>query len=150
MGRTDRRAPSTDEAPEQSAANTPPGRTTAEWTTFAISLAITLALAGAALVEHVLLDEPPGTRLTVTVAADRATRQDDRYYVPFTVANDGAEPAENVVVLFEVKRGEETVEESTADVAFLPTSGSAEGELVTALDPAQHAIEARVATLQLP
>ena len=150
MGRTDRRAPSTDEAPEQSAANTPPGRTTAEWTTFAISLAITLALAGAALVEHVLLDEPPGTRLTVTVAADRATRQDDRYYVPFTVANAGDEPATDVTLVFEVRRGETVLEESTADVPFLPIRGSEDGQLVTSFDPASHEIAARVGTLHAP
>lgn len=46
--------------------------------------------------------------------------------------------------------GEETVKESTADIDFLPSSGSAEGELVTTLDLATHTVEARVATLQTP
>jgi uncharacterized protein (TIGR02588 family) len=71
-------------------------------------------------------------------------------YVPFTIANTGAAPAENVVVLFEIKRGEEPVEESTAEVAFLPNSGSAEGELVTAHDLTTHTVEGRVATFQEP
>ena len=55
----------------------------------------------------------------------------------------------NVVVLFSIKQGDETVEESTADIAFLPNRGSSEGELVTALDLATHTVEARVATIQI-
>ena len=150
MGRNDHRAPSTAEPRGQPTTSRPPGRTIAEWSTFAISAVVTLALAGAALVEHFLLDEPPGTLLTVTVAADRATRQDDRYYVPFTVANAGDEPATDVTLVFEVRRGETVLEESTADVPFLPIRGSEDGQLVTSFDPASHEIAARVGTLQAP
>ena len=135
---------------EQGTETRPKPRTIAEWTTLAVSLLITFALVGAALYEYVAQDEPAGTWITVRVAVDQAERREDRYYVPFTVANAGAEPAENVTLVFEVKRGEEVLEESTTDIAFLPNSGSEEGELVTAFDPAQHEITARVGTLQAP
>ena len=135
---------------EQGTEARPKPRTTAELTTLAVSLLITLALVGAALYEDFAQDEPAGTWVTVRVAVEQAERRGDRFYVPFTVANAGAEPAENVTVVFEVKRGEEVLEESTAEIAFLPNSGSEEGEVVTAFDPAAHEIAARVGTLQSP
>ena len=125
-------------------------RSTAEWTTLMASALVVLLLIGAALYEHFLRDEPPGVHIAVELALDRVEERDGLTYVPFTVVNTGAAPAENVVVLFEIKQGDETVEESTADIAFLPNSGSADGELVTALDLATHTVEARVATIQIP
>ena len=128
----------------------PGPRSGAEWTTLAVSAVVVAALVGAALYEEFARAEPGGTRLRVTVAVDSAEEREGAYYVPWTVENDGDEPAEAVTLVFTVKRGEETVEESSVDVPFLPTSGSAEGELVTAFDPATHTIEARVGTLQVP
>jgi len=131
-------------------ADRPEGRSAAEWTTLAASALVVALLVGAALYEHFVRDEPAGVRIAVEVALDQAEARDGVTYIPFTVVNTGRAPAENVVVLFEITLGGETVEESTADIAFLPTSGSVEGELVTALDPATHTVEARVATVQTP
>lgn len=128
----------------------PRGRSAAEWTTFALSVVVVAALVGVALAEQFLRREPAGVLVAVAVATDRAEERGGRFYVPFTVANDGAEPATNVAIVFEVRRGETVVEESTADVPFLPVDGHQEGELVTALDPATHEIVGRVGTLQAP
>lgn len=135
------------------AAEGPPpdrGRSAAEWTTFAVSVVVVAALVGVALAEEFLWREPAGVRVTVAVAIDRAEERDGRFYVPFTVANDGAEPATDVSIVFETRRGETVVEESTATVPFLPVDGAEEGELVTALDPATHEIDARVGALLAP
>jgi uncharacterized protein (TIGR02588 family) len=125
-------------------------RSIAEWTTLIVSALFVAALVGAALYEHFAREEPPGVRIAVELALDEADVRGGLTYIPFTVVNTGADPAESVVVLFEIKQGEETVEESTAEIAFLPNSGSADGELVTALDLGTHTIEARVATLLFP
>jgi len=144
-------APSEDgQDPEGATSEQPVRRTTAEKVTLAASVVIVALLVGAALWEQFVLDEPDGSWVEVTVAVDRAERRGGLTYVPYTVANRGRDPAENVTVVFEFKQGEETVEESTADVAFLSNSGEVEGELVTALDLATHTIEARVGTLQVP
>jgi len=129
---------------------TPRARTTAEWTTLIGSLAVVLALVGAALYEHFGQDEPSGTWLEVEVAPERAVQRGDEFYVPFVVMNRGSKPAEDVAVIFEVMDGETLVEESTIQVPFLPNSGSAEGELVTTHDPATHTIEARPAAILTP
>ncbi len=88
--------------------------------------------------------------MSVQVDVTAAKQRDGLFYVPHTVVNTGGQPAENVAVVFEVKRGEEIVEESNAEIPVLPNSGSATGESVTALDPTTHTVEARVASLQLP
>ena len=128
----------------------PARRTTAEWITFAVSLLVTAALVGAALYEHVVEEGPPGPLVTVALALDRAERRGDAYYVPFTVANAGAAAAADVGIVFEVRRNEEVLEESTTTIPFLPVEGTAEGEMVTVLDPAQHEVVARVGTLLGP
>lgn len=128
----------------------PEPRTTAEWVTLIISGLMVALLVGAAIYEHVVRDEPPGIRIAVEIALDQAEERNGLTYVPFTVRNSGQAPAESVVVRFEIKQGDETIEESTAEFDFLPNNGSAEGELVTALDLGAHTVRAQVSTVQRP
>jgi uncharacterized protein (TIGR02588 family) len=114
------------------------------------SLIVVALLIGAALYEQFAREEVPGTWISVDVAIADAVRRDDAFYIPFTAINRGAEPAEDVTIIFEIKSGDETVEESTVVIPFLSNSGSADGELITAFDPATHQIEARPATLLSP
>jgi uncharacterized protein (TIGR02588 family) len=125
-------------------------RSTAEWTTLIGSLVVVALLIGAALYEHFAREEVPGTWISIDVATDEAVQRDDLFYIPFTAANRGTKPAEDVTIMFTIERDGETVEESTVTVPFLPNSGSADGELITAFDPATHQIEARPATLLSP
>lgn len=122
----------------------------AAWTTFAVGVAITLALAGAALYEQFVRDEPAGTWAPATIKSERGTHRGEHVYVPFTVANEGGDPAAGVEVASEVKDGETILEDATGDVAFLPVEGPTSGELVAAYDPVAHDIAARVGTLQTP
>lgn len=125
-------------------------RSAAEWTTLLVSLTVVFLLVGAALYEHFGREEPPGTEIEVRVLSAEALLRSDLYYVPFKVINRGAAPARDVTVVFEVKRGEEVVEESTVLIPFLANSGSADGTVMTGFDPATHLIEARPATLLNP
>lgn len=127
-----------------------PGRSAAEWTTLALSAAVVATLVGVALVEHFLLDEPPGVRVAVSVAEGAAERRDGVYYVPFEATNRGGEPAADVTIEFEVRRGGEVLETSSATVPFLPIGGSAGGEIATELDPAAHEVVGRVGNLLAP
>ncbi len=143
---TDARDAQQDERPDQK----PEGRTAAEWVTLVVSLVIVVLMIGAALYEHGVEDEPPGVRVAVTLDLAAAEERDGLTHVPWTVENNGQDPAEAVVILFEITAGEETVQESTAEIAFLPNGGTAKGELVTDLDLATHTISAQVVTFQLP
>ncbi|MCC6971629.1 MAG: hypothetical protein IT434_15565 [Phycisphaerales bacterium] len=125
-------------------------RTSAEWATLIGSVVVIALLVGVALYEHFGGDEPHGVRIAVDLALDQVDVRDDINYVPFSAVNTGSDPAQDVVIHVEIKKGEETVEESTLEIAFLPNGGSVEGELVTRLDLSLHTIEARVASFQTP
>lgn len=128
----------------------PEGRTTAEWVTLGVSIVIVALMIGAAIYEHVARDEPAGVRVAVRLDLEGARERDGLTYIPWTVENTGRDPAEQVVIQFEIMLNGEPVQESTTDITFLPNGGRAEGELVTDLDLATHTISAHVATLQTP
>lgn len=125
-------------------------RSTAEWATLIGSLIVVALLIGAALYEHFAREEVSGTWISIDVAVDEAVQRDGVFYVPFTATNRGAKPAEDVTIVFTISGDGETVEESTVVIPFLPNSGSADGEVITAFDPATHQIDARPATLLSP
>jgi uncharacterized protein (TIGR02588 family) len=126
------------------------GRNAAEWVTLAVSIVILAAFLGAALYEHFLLDEPPGAILRVELQLGEAERRGDRFYVPFEVTNSGGEPASDVVLLFEVRQGEEVIEESDATIPFLPSDGVESGEVVLMSDPAEYEVTAQVGNYLAP
>lgn len=126
------------------------GRNAAEWATLAASIVILAAFIGAALSEHFLRDEPPGAVLRVELQLDQTERRGDRFYVPFVVANTGGEPASDVALLFEVRQGEEVIEESDAMIPFLPSDGTETGEVVLMSDPAQFEVTAQVGNYLMP
>lgn len=128
----------------------PAGRNVAEWVVLIASALIVAGLVGLAIYEYVIRDEPPGVRISVEVHVDQAQERDGAWYVPFSIHNNGAEPAQSVVVSFSVIQGDQVMEESTTEFAFLPNGGSAKGELVTTLDPASHEFKAAIASIQVP
>ena len=128
----------------------PQHRTTAEWTTLAISTVVVLALVGAALAEIFRRDDPSGAVITVEVAVDRAEVRDGQTYIPYEIRNDGADAATDIVAIIEFTQGEQVVEETTVDIALLASHDVVEGEVVTTLDLDAHTVEARISTLQIP
>ena len=128
----------------------PRHRTTAEWTTLAISAAVVLTLVGAALTEIFLRDDPSGAVVTIVMAVDRAEVRDGQTYIPYEVRNDGGEAATDIVAVVEFTQGEQVVEETTVDIALLASHDVVEGEVVTTLDLAAHTVDARISALQIP
>ena len=128
----------------------PKDRTVAEWTTLAISAVVVLALVGAALAEIFLRDDPSGAVVSIELAPDDAEVRDGQTYIPYEVRNDGADAATDIVALVEFSQGDQVVEETTVDIALLASRDVVEGEVVTMLDLAVHAVEARIGALQVP
>ena len=128
----------------------PGPRSTAEWTTLGISAVVVLFLVGTALAEVFARDDPTGAWISIDIALDEAEVRDDQTYVPYTVRNDGADAVTDIVVVFEILQGETVAEETTIDIPLLSSHGTAQGELVTALDLSTHIVEARVGAVQLP
>ena len=128
----------------------PRQRTVAEWTTLAISAVVVLALIGAALAEIFLRDDPSGPVVAIELAVDQAEVRDGQTYIPYEVRNDGADAATDIVAIVEFTQGDQVVEETTVDIALLASHDVAEGEIVTTLDVAAHAVGARISAVQLP
>ena len=125
-------------------------RSVAEWTTLGISAVVVAALVGAALVEVFLRDDPAGARISVEIALEEAETREGETSVPFTVRNDGANAAKEIVVVFEILQGETVVEETTVEFALLASHGVDRGVLVTAQDLKSSTVSARVGAMQTP
>lgn len=122
------------------------GRTTAEWTVFAVSAAVVLvvlALLGAQLLGS---EEP-----AAPVARQRGEIQEaaGRFYVPVDVTNEGDLTAADVQVIAELTIGGETVD-GEQTVAFL--AGSETERLVFSFDddPADGELVVRVGGFSKP
>lgn len=139
-----------DERPEADA-----GRdewSTAERTTFALSVIIVLALAAVAVVQHFSRPAAATATIEISVAADQAERRQETYIVPFRITNVGAVGVREVTVRFEVvpAAGGEAVDELSVILPVLPGAGFEAGRLTITDDPATHAITGRVESYLVP
>lgn len=125
-----------------------PQKNALEWTVFAVSLALVLAVAGFLLYDA-FGGAPPGPpRLVVRPGEPRP--EGDMLTVPVVVENTGEQAAEQVLVVVAVRQaggGEETAE-LTFDL--IPRHGSAEGQIAVPLSGAVEAVEGHVASFRLP
>lgn len=137
-------------APEESRAEETNGRRPAEWVTLAVSLLIVSVLMGAALYEHFMNDEPSGVHIQVAVDVDHAESRDGQSYIPFSVTNTGREPAEQVVIQFDLTDTSGSVEESTVEIPILPSGGVSHGEIITTQEITDVTIDARAVNFLEP
>jgi uncharacterized protein (TIGR02588 family) len=128
----------------------PEGRNAAEWVTLAVSAVIVAAFVALALYEQFERNGPEGALISLEIGVEGAEQRGELYYVPFTVSNDGAAPAEDVTIDFTISSGDQVVQETSVLIPFLAANDSADGELVTAQDPATHTIEGQPSTLIVP
>jgi uncharacterized protein (TIGR02588 family) len=128
------------------------GWTSAERTTFIISVLVILVLAGTAVVEYVNRRPEATATFEVTVDAEQAEQQADSYAVPFSVMNSGGAGAREIIVRFEVASvdSDEVVEELSILIDMLPVRAVEEGVLLIVHDPATHTIRGQVESFLLP
>lgn len=120
-------------------------RTSAEWTTFAVSVAILLVVAGAIVAEA--LRSNTDARPVATVTATE--RIGDDFHVRVTVENDGDKAAANVQVVASLEIGGETTEgDQTVD--FLAGNDVEELVFVFADDPDDGEFTLAVSAFTVP
>jgi uncharacterized protein (TIGR02588 family) len=124
-------------------------RTPAEWTTFAIVLLILAGLIGS-LLWYALQPADEMTSFEVQVEQAAIEERAGRFYVPMRVRNAGAATAEDVIVLVELTRGEETVEEAELTFRFVSGGEEADGVAVFVEDPRDGTLEAGVTSYLIP
>ncbi|MDQ3695788.1 MAG: hypothetical protein M3464_19540 [Chloroflexota bacterium] len=128
------------------------GWTTAERTTFGLSVVIIFALAAVAVVQHFSRPAGADASFAIAIAVDQAEWRQDTFTVPFTIRNVGAAGARELTVRFEVlpADGGEAVDELSVSIPVLPVAGSEAGVLTMTDDPATHVVSGRVESFLVP
>ena len=122
----------------------PAPRTTAEWTSLAIALLLLACVIGTVIALWLSPSQDP-PRFTIEPGEIR--NEDGRFYLSFTVHNDGDLTASEVTVEGTITDGgsEET---ATTTFDFLPGRTKVEGVLIFSRDPATA--DVRVVSYQKP
>jgi uncharacterized protein (TIGR02588 family) len=123
------------------------GRSAAEWTTLAVSIAIILGLL--ALVTYVSMtggDEPPIVEARPLSAEMR--HEGESYYLPVAVTNRGGHTAAEVVVQAELAGRDGSSQASEFTLDFLAGGETREGTVVFATDPLAGELTLGVASFQ--
>lgn len=121
------------------------GRSTAEWTSFAVCSAILLVVLGLLASELAGPEDPP----TPTVSVSEARQELGSFFVPVEVHNEGDETALDVQVSASLTVGG-TTEMGDVVVGFLGGGESEEVVFAFAEDPADGELEVRVTSFAVP
>lgn len=120
-----------------------PARTTAEWWTFGVSLALVAAVVGAVLLTWAT--GPSGSPELVAERSGPVTREGDVYRVPFEVRNDGGDAADQVQVVAELVVDGRVEGEGEQSFAFLSGGETEGGAFLFATNPAEGILTIAVA-----
>ena len=124
-----------------------PSRTTAEWVTLGVAIAVLIGLVGLIVYDwQVNQNRPPAFRVEVTESA-RVTN--GHYYVPFSITNTGGRIARTVQVTAELQSagGVETGEQQ---IDFLSGNERKQGSFVFNHNPQDGSLMIRVASYRVP
>lgn len=125
-----------------------PPRTTAEWWTFAVSVALVGLVAG--LIVLSWATGPSGPALLEAGQSGPVVRTGGAYRVPFEVRNTGGEPANNVQVVGELEIDGTLEGEGEQSVMFLSAGERETGAFLFPADPALGVVTISVASYSEP
>ena len=122
-------------------------RSTAERISFAIAIAMLIGIL--ALVCRLWWSDNHQEPPAIEVSSSLEYRQ-DKFYIPFTVVNEGGETATTVQVIAELRINGEIVEWGEQSIDFLSRKEEAEGAFIFIQDPRAGDLTVRVAGYTLP
>jgi uncharacterized protein (TIGR02588 family) len=125
-----------------------PSRTTAEWWTFGVSLALVAAVIG--VVVATWATGPSGPPVLVAERSGPVAREDGVYRVPFAVRNEGGEAADQVQVVAELMVDGRVEGEGEQLFAFLSGGDTERGQFLFTTNPAEGTLTIDVASYALP
>jgi uncharacterized protein (TIGR02588 family) len=125
-----------------------PPRTTAEWWTFAVSLALVAAVIG--IVVLTWTTGPSGPPSLVAERSGPITREDDVHRVPFEVRNGGGDAAHQVQVVAELVVDGRVEGAGEQSFAFLSGGETESGEFLFTTDPSEGTLTIEVASYARP
>ena len=125
------------------------GRSPAEWTTLAISVAtIAIFLALVTWLYFRGSEEPPV--ISVTVDTEAVREDDGAFYLPIEIVNDGDATVENAQVEGTLDTGEGEPQVASITIDFLGGGERVNGTLVFSSDPREGDLEVGPTSFQKP
>ncbi len=118
-----------------------------EWLTAAAGLILVSAAIGSTLYRAATEESTP-PKLEISV--DSIAPNGDGYLVKFTVKNTGNQTAAALIVEGELKNGAESIETSTATLAYAPSNSERRGGLFFTQNPNQFNLQIRAAGYEEP
>ena len=122
-------------------------RSTAEQISFGVALALLIVIFG--VVIYLWASDRNQDPPVLEVSSSLEQRQ-GKYYVPFTVTNQGGETATTVQIVAELKINGEVVEWGDQSIDFLSRQEEAEGAFIFVQDPQLGELTIRVASYAKP
>lgn len=118
-----------------------------EWIIAAFGLILVVAATGTTLYRAVTEEStPPILEFSVEAIVPTA----NGYLVEFRVKNTGNQTAAGLAIEGELKRGEESVETSTATLAYAPANSQREGGLFFTKNPSDFELNIRASGYEKP
>lgn len=124
-----------------------PGRSSAEWVTFGVSVVILSTVIG--LVLYVWLGQQRKPPILSVTYQNEIRTVNGQFYVPFTLTNKGGETVESVRVLAELKTNSDK-EEGEQEIDFLSSGEEQEGAFIFSKNPMQGKLTLKVTSYKLP
>lgn len=118
-----------------------------EWSVFAVSLAITLAVLAVLVVSEIRSREEPAD---IRVYVGAPVRGASGHRLPVVVRNEGDQTAEQVHVEVVLRRGESEEERGSLTIAFVPRRSERRGWVSFRSDPRCCAVDARAVGYEEP
>lgn len=124
-------------------------RSVAEWTTFAISAAVLIAIVGLISWLHLYGGDRPAV-IVVEPQTDELRREDSGYYLPVIVRNEGDVTVEDLQVQGELRSDSGEPETADFTITFLVGGEEANGTFIFQRDPAQGELTTAAGSYKLP
>jgi uncharacterized protein (TIGR02588 family) len=125
-----------------------PGKSSAEWITFGVSVAILSTIIG--LVLYVWLGQQRQPPILSATYKKEILKVNGQFYVPFTLTNKGGETVESVRILAELETNNSSKEEGEQEIDFLSGGEEREGAFIFSRDPTQGRLTLKVTSYKLP
>jgi uncharacterized protein (TIGR02588 family) len=106
--------PAEEKRPEE---DQPPKISALEWGVAILSAICVVAIVAILIIEQIKMGEPVPR---ISIKLEKVEKQKEHYLVTATAHNDGDKTGSRVECRAELKRGEQTVEQRTARIEFLP------------------------------
>lgn len=125
-----------------------PPRSAAEWTTFGIASLVLSVVAGLVVYSWATDGSRPPV---LTISRPEPVRsENNQFYIPFEIVNNGGETAESVQVIAELKRNNEVEETADLQIEFLAENEREKGAFVFTQNPENGELILRVGSYKTP